>query len=349
MRRFCNAASLRALTSSSVAARNMFVFSEQHPVLKNNELGFEYKSNVWVEEWEAKNPDRLPALKPDARPTDISGLESTIKMFNLSQLEGNLAEFDVEPPVPSSMSTRQPYGAQMAFELSTAKTARNWTSNWFCGNGFVNKYKLRLKGGYRDVKPVVVPIKTKVQLFNASQFVDPSAVERTIISGGSRLAYARGSDFETVLSQHREENNFRTGLYFTQKQLEELDLMARADARGCPFGTMNHMELYNIEAVEDHQNLLLAHQRANPQRHMFFFSGRDVPENMWAELDNMSYSMKLWLSSWDLKSHKLKLIENAPRVKYQNVNANSTPLMLYNVEQLEDPAKGFKKAGLCKN
>jgi hypothetical protein len=335
MRRVLSLASAVSV-ASNVAARTMFVFSQQSKILQDNQKKLNSDSNVWVEDWEVKSL-KLNVLKDT--PTTVA-IEKTLELFNFNDLE-NPPEA-MEMPVHTSFVSSKPYGRKLQLELSDVAMKKGFHSKYWIPVGKVRREQLTLRLGAR---PTVVMSGGTVKLYHVSQLENCEQVARTPVSGGSRRPYHPSSVQYQVLAEATALNNFATGLYFTKRQAETLKLTIAANvtplAVEIPSDSRGGLMYYNLDQLELPQAALESLNRTEPDVPSFLLSGEPVrnKENL-----PKNFKSNFWLSARDAQMYQFNI--KPEEEKNGTVLASRTnTLEMFHAEQMVDPDEAYRVAG----
>lgn len=328
-------------------------FSEQSPVLTQAASALGLKSNVWVEDWFVNQPkNNLAPGKKAPNATKVT-LWKSLELFNADQLikrDQSPAAPELNATVHSALLSQRPYGKSIAFDMEAIATKNGYNSKWWIPAGktwgktseFVprdlkdNAHKFFITGSVN-----VFPLET---LKGAQAFLDLP------ISGATRRFFKDEGDRATALKAFAAEHGFKSGLFFTDKQLQRANIEVKPDATPCAvaagdFGASNNnFACYNIEQLEGYENILLSLGRyGNPDKPVYMFSGMEVRSKAVQDAQ-AKYTQNYWVTvrdveenMWSLRSDDERPVSNST-VEFTN--------NFYNVEQLVNPVEGFARAGL---
>jgi hypothetical protein len=328
--------SITARVMSATAVRTMFVYSEQSPVLQANQQRLKSDLNVWLEDWEVK---RFNLTIVQDAPTTLS-LEKGLELYNFNDLV-NPPEI-MEMPVHTSYTTQKPYGRKLQMELSNAALKKSFTSKLWMPTGAARKNQVEIKAGARAT---VVLSGGSVKLYHVSQLADSEVLARWPVSGGSRRPYGKNSEQYRQLSESIALNGYKSGLFFTKKQAEALNLTPAANnvpvTLSIPADTRNATIYFNLDQLECPQIALDTLNRSEPDVPSFLMSGEPLRKT-----DGLPSNFKsnYWLSARDASLYNFAIKagqENKGHVLSQRVNT----IEMYHAEQMSDIAAAYKVAG----
>lgn len=323
-------------TPMAAAQRTMYVYSQQSKILQDNQSKFGSDSNVWLEDWEVKRSN--VKILQDA-PTTVS-IEKSLELYNFSDLE-NPPEA-MEMPVHTSFASAKPYGRKLQLELSDRAMKKGFHSKYWIPVGMVRKQNLTLRFGSR---PTVVLSGGMVKLYHVSQLDQGEQLARTPVSGGSRRPYMPTSVQHQVLSEAVALNNYATGLFFTKKQAESLQLAPAANATpvavDIPMDAKGALVYYNLDQLELPEAALESLNRTEPDVPSFLLSGEPV-RNV-ASLPT-GFSSNFWLSSRDAQMYQFSIKPDEVK-KGVSLASRTNQIEMFHAEQMVDVDDAYRRAG----
>ena len=325
----------------TTSLRQMVVYSENSPVLENNQKARKSPYNAWIEEWELPRLSLVP-LPNDSNPTVLM-LDKILELYNMDCVQ-NPPEGLLEAPQHASWQTHKPYGQHLQFMLQGEAVKSNYTSKWWMTRNAARTQNFILKSNARIAK---VATKGKVSVFHASQFADPLALQKAPVSGGSRKMYAAGGVTHAALVDAITLNSYRSGLFFTKKQLESfgLDVVPNSVPVVQPVTMSENFKFYNLDQFENPKAILEALGRSPVTAPTFLLSGDrinvPIPPN--------SFSSMYYLSGRDAELYNFQVLAsergNGIALSEKALQRSEMAVEFFNVDQLQDPARGFTVAG----
>ncbi|ORC89213.1 mitochondrial RNA binding protein [Trypanosoma theileri] len=334
---------LRRLTrtnTTAAAVRTIVVFSQQHHILEGNQKARSSPSNVWIEDWEVEGHGLRP--EPAAVPTQLL-LDKPLELFNFDQL---LSPPEVmEAPKHSSYSSRKMYGEKLQFELNDRAQKHGFQSKWWLTRAQAMKNSLTFKGNARSS---IILTKSSLKLYHSSQLIGGESLMTHPVSGGSRKLYSKKGEAFQVLSDNIRQNNFNSGLYFTNRQLEFFKLAVQPNQTPVvlDISSGERYLIYNVEQLEDPELALKTLDRSPVNIPTFLLSGEPIQHESMKKLPK--FKSNYWLSGRDAELYQwpIKDSEKKKGVPLRNEGSGTLQVELYNVEQLANPEEAFAKAGL---
>lgn len=326
------------LTSSAAPAafaRTVVVYSEQDPVLANNQKARHFKSNMWVEEADAWWTSKLTGLKPAEKPT-VTTIDRRLELLNGDQFQNVPATMKAAVTQHSSGKTGKAYGTKMSQQLEEHAQKERFVSKWWISPQEARKRGWQLKDRQR---PVTMMMRVESKVFNAEQFAEPVKLTEVCFSGGSKKPF--GEELAQKLRKHMHEHKFHSGLYFSQKQLDAMGLATTSTAQGCPVSSGTALKLFNAADLIGAEGIMEQLQRYPTAEPAYLLSGRLLGAEWKAEALKMKAATNYWISKREMDREKYQIKADAKAIVYPG----SYEVLMYNVEQLHNKAEGFRLAG----
>ncbi|KAH9593399.1 hypothetical protein LSM04_003165 [Trypanosoma melophagium] len=340
LRRLTRTTTTTSTITTAAAVRTIVVFSQQHHILEGNQKARSSPSNVWIEDWEVEGHGLRP--EPGAVPTQLL-LDKPLELFNFDQL---LSPPEVmEAPKHSSYSSRKMYGEKLQFELNDRAQKHGFQSKWWLTRAQAMKNSLTFKGNARSS---IILTKSSLKLYHSSQLIGGESLMTHPVSGGSRKLYSKKGEAFQVLSDNIRQNNFNSGLYFTNRQLEFFKLAVQPNQTPVvlDISSGERYLIYNVEQLEDPELALKTLDRSPVNIPTFLLSGEPIQHESMKKLPK--FKSNYWLSGRDAELYQwpIKESEKKKGVPLRNEGSGTLQVELYNVEQLVNPEEAFAKAGL---
>lgn len=328
-----------SLPITAVAARQMVVYSQQSPILTSNQASRGAASNIWIEDWEI-NRLNLTVNPKDASTTSVT-IKKQLELFNGDMLEQPLDI--VESPQHFSYATRKPYGNKLQMELADRAVKNGFVSKAWISRGSIKKDNLKLK---QNARPVVVLTVGAVKLYHQSQLEGDVSLTYWPVSGGTRRLYNKMSEQFNLLQQFTQENEFSSALFFTTKQMEQLNLKPREGVSplivASSANASNQFAYFNVEQLVDPEVVLSSLNRQPVNVDSFLMTGEPITMT---SLLPKEYDCKYWISARDCQLYSFTVkTEELNNGVILSASRNNTHV--FNVDQLENPDAGYAQAGL---
>lgn len=205
--------------------RNIAVFTEQSSALQNHAKFKGWHLPVWHEHqdlWALKREGI--ELKADETPITAQ-IDKRIELYNLAQFDtaSKSSSFVVPPPATmhSSFRSSQPYSKSFQSELQARAEALGIPeSKYWLTSKEAAKHNLTLRSDLRA--PTVIVARVSSKLYCSDQFNHPAKAAQLPVSGLSKRTFS--GDMNNALRAIVEEKKYSTGLFFTPKQLDLMEL-----------------------------------------------------------------------------------------------------------------------------
>lgn len=326
--------------------RRIAVYTEQNAILQNNATALKFASNLWVEGEDKYWTDKLTPLKPEQKPVSVF-ITRTFSLFNIDQLQNVASALRDQANVAQHTSVKAmvPYKDKTAKMLDTHATMNGYNSKLWVTPAEAAKRGWLVKPGKQ--RPVSLAFNGEAKLFNAEQFVKPELINEQTFSGATKKPF--GKDMHETLKAYAAKHHFKSGLFFSQRQVDDYGLAIKPDASGVVLPTgggnnTNQATLYNVTQLVNYKQLLDTLQRFPVAEPTFLISGRPLFPEFRSAVDaaNRTYESNYWVTDREVLSRSWELVADAAKV---HPPSKVYTFKMYNVFELHKPELGFKMAG----